>query len=257
MLSIDIHTHTVASGHGTTDTIADLAKSAYKKGMTLLGISDHGPATPGACRESYFRSLKSAPKCRAGISVLYGAEANIMNENGMLDLPDSILENLDFCIASIHPQSFRSPVYHRCSFWNRTQVTEDLDAARFYNTQAYVRAMENPYVTIIGHPDDQHYPVDCRQLVDAAAKNHVILEVNEFSLSPDGYRGDTIDTMRTILKLCAAQDLPILLSSDSHGAASVGEAPLAEALAAEIGYSRDLIVNYMSAENLLKTLQRK
>ena len=114
MLPIDIHTHTVASGHGTTDTIADLAKGAYKKGMTLLGVSDHGPATPGSCKESYFRSLKSAPHSRAGIPVLYGAEANILNENGALDLPDSILENLDFCIASIHPQSFRSPVYHRC-----------------------------------------------------------------------------------------------------------------------------------------------
>lgn len=256
MLPIDIHTHTVASGHGTTDTIADLAKSAYKKGMTLLGISDHGPATPGACRESYFRSLKSAPHSRAGISVLYGAEANIINENGALDLPDSLLESLDFCIASIHPQSFRSPVYHRCSFWDRKQVTEDLDAARFYNTQAYVHAMENPYVTFIGHPDDQHYPVDCRQLAEAAAKNHVILEINELSLSPDGYRGDTIDTMRTILKLCAAQDLPILLSSDSHGAAGVGEAPLAEALIAEIGYPRDLIVNYMTAEKVRNLLNR-
>lgn len=257
MLPIDIHTHTVASGHGTTDTIADLAKNAYKKGMTLLGVSDHGPATPGSCKESYFRNLKSAPRSRAGISVLYGAEANILDENGALDLSGSILENLDFCIASIHPQSFRSPVYHRCSFWDRKQVTEDWDAARFYNTQAYIRAMENPYVNIIGHPDDQHYPVDCNHLVEAAAKNHVIIEVNEVSLSPNGYRGDTIDTMRTILKQCTAHDLPILLSSDSHGAAGVGEAPLAEALVAEVGYPRDLIVNYISVEHFIGILKRK
>lgn len=257
MLPIDIHTHTVASGHGTTDTIADLAKSAYKKGMSLLGVSDHGPATPGACRESYFRSLKSAPHTRAGIPVLYGAEVNILDETGALDLPGSILETLDFCIASIHPQSFKSPVYHRCSFWDRKQVTEDLDAACFSNTQAYIRAMENPHVNLIGHPDDQHYPVDCRQLVEAAARNRVMIEVNEVSLSPGGYRGDTRDTMCTLLKLCAAHELPILLSSDSHGAAGVGEAPLAEKLVAELNYPRELIANYMPAETFSNILHRK
>ena len=257
MLPIDIHTHTVASGHGTTDTIADLAKQAHKKGMTLLGISDHGPATPGSCKESYFRSLKSAPHSRAGISVLYGAEANILNERGALDLSDEVLSGLDFCIASIHPQSFQSPAYHRSSFWDRKQVTEDVEAARFYNTQAYIRAMENPHVKIIGHPDDQHYPVDWEAMAQAAAKHHIIIEVNEASLSPGGYRGETKETMCNILNACFKYRLPILLSSDRHGAAGVGEAPLAQKLVAELHYPEELILNFMPAEEFAKILQRK
>ena len=70
---MDLHTHSVASGHGTTQTIAELAKTACARGIHVLGISDHGPATPGSCRESYFRSLKTAPHKRCGITILYGA----------------------------------------------------------------------------------------------------------------------------------------------------------------------------------------
>lgn len=256
MLPIDIHTHTVASGHGTTDTIADLAKKAYEKGMTLLGISDHGPATPGSCKESYFRSLTSAPKNRAGIQLLYGAEANILDEHGKLDLSDSVLSNLDFVIACIHPQSFKNPAYHRSSFWDRHQVTEDVEAARHYNTQAYIRAMENPYVKIIGHPDDQHYPIDCRQFVEAADRNHIVIEVNEASLAPGGYRGDAKATMTEILNLCKQYRMPILLSSDSHGAAGVGDAPCAEALVTQIQYPRDLILNYLAKDTFVSHFRK-
>ncbi len=256
MLPIDLHTHTTASGHGTTDTIADLAKSACQKGMLLLGISDHGPATPGSCRESYFRGLPMAPKKRAGIALLYGAEANILNPDGQLDLRDDILAGLDFCIASIHPQTYRSPAYHRTSFWNNRQTTETPELAKTTNTNAYIHAMENPHVNILGHPDDQHYPINCECLVEAAVQNHVYLEVNEASLAPGGYRGETRSTMLKLLRLSLRYRHPILLSSDSHGARDVGSAPLAEALAAEAAYPRELILNYMTLDQLSGYLKR-
>ncbi len=50
----DIHTHSIASGHGTTCTISDMAKAASQKGLKLLGITDHGPATLAAGTSSYF-----------------------------------------------------------------------------------------------------------------------------------------------------------------------------------------------------------
>ena len=257
MLPIDLHTHTVASGHGTTNTIADLAKTAYGKGMLMLGVSDHGPATPGSCQESYFRNLKSAPKVRAGVRILYGAEANILNEHGHLDLSEGILSGLDFCIASIHPQTYKNPAYHRFSFFDRRQVAEDTEEAKRFNTQAYIRAMEQPYVNIIGHPDDPHYPIDYKQFVEAAFKNHVILEVNEASLVPGGYRGETKENMRAILKLCRQKQLPILLSSDSHGAKGVGEAPCSEALVKEAEYPSELIINYMEPDMVCALLKQR
>ena len=50
----DIHTHSIASGHGTDCTISDMAKTASKKGLKLLGISDHGPGTFASGTSSVF-----------------------------------------------------------------------------------------------------------------------------------------------------------------------------------------------------------
>ena len=72
---------------------------------------------------------------------------------------------------------------------------------------------------------------------------------------PGGYRGDTKETMRTILLLARQKELPILLSSDSHGAKGVGEAPYAEALVKEVGYPKELIVNHMTPDALCALLK--
>ena len=80
----DIHTHTIASGHASTATITDMAKAAASRNLKLLGISDHGPATLGGGRPSYFRNLSYAPRKRLGVEMLYGAEVNILDENGSL-----------------------------------------------------------------------------------------------------------------------------------------------------------------------------
>ena len=84
----DIHTHSIASGHGTTCTISDMAKAASRKGLKLLGITDHGPGTLAAGTSSYFRSLTYAPKKRFGIELLFGVELNILDIDGHLDLND-------------------------------------------------------------------------------------------------------------------------------------------------------------------------
>lgn len=251
MIPMDLHTHSVASGHGTVQTIADLAKSACSKGITVLGISDHGPATPGSCRESYFRSLKAAPKQRAGIRVLYGAEANILDESGRLDLSASVMEGLDYIIASIHAPTFKSGAYCQRSFWDRRQTAPHREAALRSSTAAYISAMSCPYVKVLGHPDDEHYPVNCEELVRAAVEYRVILEINESSLSPDGYRGNAAPIMRRLLELCLERRHPVLLSSDSHGSARLGQVPLGESLIRELQYPRELIFNYQPPEVFL------
>ena len=87
----DIHTHCIASGHGTRDTITEMAREAAKRSLRILGISDHAPAAPGAADNSYFRNLLLAPRKRFGISLLYGAELNILNEKGDVDLDDNLI----------------------------------------------------------------------------------------------------------------------------------------------------------------------
>lgn len=255
MIPADFHTHSIASGHGTTHTIDQMAKAAKSRGMTALGISDHGPATPGSCRESYFRTLKLAPALRSGVTVFYGAEANILNEEGILDLSDETLSGLDYVIASLHAPTYRNSAQSqegassrpRCQTCPESSILNQIAM----NTNAYINAMKNPYIKIIGHPDDAHFPVDARQLVAAAIDYKVILEVNEASLSPSGYRGEARPHMHSLLTLCLKNRHPILLSSDSHGAQDIGLMPHALELIDELQYPRELILNYQPPEAFL------
>lgn len=224
-IEFDIHTHTIASGHGSSATITDMAKAASAAQLKMLGISDHGPATLGGGRVSYFRSLSFAHKKRLGIDMLFGAEVNILDNRGHLDLDDSILKGLDYVIASVH-----KPV-------KKPGTIEE-------NTAAYIAAMKNPYVTIIGHCDDVKYPVDYLALVQAAMEHHVLLEINNSSLSPDGYRGDTRFNDLMILNLCKHFDYPVVLASDSHGAKHVGDFRFAMELAEKAEMPQRLILNY-------------
>ena len=224
-IQFDLHTHTIASGHATTATITDMAKSAAAKNLKMLGISDHGPATLGGGRISYFRNLAYAPRKRLGVEMLYGVEVNIMDNKGTLDLDDTILKNLDYAIASMH-----RPVI-------KPGTIEE-------NTAAYIAAMKNPYVRIIGHCDDVKYPVDYFALVQAAMKNHVFLEINNSSLSPDGYRGNTKANNLIILNLCKHFHYPVLLSSDSHGPEHVGDFSYALELVKLAEMPGELILNY-------------
>lgn len=224
-VKLDIHTHTIASGHASTATITDMAKAAAANNLTLLGISDHGPATLGGGRTSYFRNLSYAPKVRLGIEMLYGAETNILNNQGKLDLEDSILKGLDYVIASVHPP---------------TKKPGSIDE----NTTAYIQAMKNPYVCVIGHCDDERYPIDHLALVRAAIEHHVLLEINNSSLRPDGYRGDTRFNDLMILNLCKHFQHPVLFSSDSHGTRHVGDCTYAQELAKLAEMPEELILNY-------------
>lgn len=220
----DMHTHTIASGHGTSCTIADMAKAAAAKGMTMIGITDHGPATMAAGTLSYFRSLKDATKIRAGIRVCYGAEVNIIDYSGNIDIPDEILEGLEYAVASIHRKNLEPG---------------SIEA----NTQAYLGAMRHEKVKIIGHPDDVRFPVDYERLADGAAMYGVALEVNNSSLSPDGYRGDVHPNYVKMLSACRRRNLPVILSSDSHGPLHIGDFTYALRMVREMNYPEELILN--------------
>ncbi|MCI9144687.1 MAG: PHP domain-containing protein [Lachnospiraceae bacterium] len=219
----DLHTHTCASGHGTKDRITDLAKEAANRHIEILGISDHGPASPGSAGLSYFRGLSLGERTRFGVTVRYGAEANILDTDGSLDIPDEILRTLDYCIISMH-----RPIYTSGS------------AAE--NTKAFLRAMCHPNVKIIGHCDDSRFPVDYRALTEGALSRGVVPELNNVSLLPGSYRRDCRENSIRLLQACEAISCPILLSSDSHGREHIGEVDAALALAEEVGFPRQLIL---------------
>ncbi len=189
-----------------------MAKSAEQKGLKLLGITDHGPATLCAGTPSYFRSLTFSPKKRFHVEILYGVELNILDTEGTIDLDEELLSRLrsltfspkkrfhveilygvelnildtegtidldeellsrlDYAIASMHAQNYRT-------------------GTREENTKAYINVMKHPCVKILGHCDNPHFPADYEALAIAAKKSGTAFEINEASLAPYGYRGDT------------------------------------------------------------------
>ena len=208
-----------------------MAKTARTQHLNMLGISDHGPATLGGGKPAYFRNLTYAPKNRMGIRMLYGAEVSILDNHGKLDLEDEILKHLDYVIASLHRPAKRP-------------------GSKEENTRSYIEAMKKPYVRIIGHCDDVKFPVDYLALVEAAMEYHVILELNDSSLRPDGYRGDTRFNDMMLLNLCKHFHYPILLSSDSHGTGHIGNFDHAMELIRIAEFPEELILNRSSGEFL-------
>ena len=229
----DLHTHTIASGHGTFDTAEELFKSAAKKSLLSLGISDHAPAYPGSCRESYFRNLPLAPSVRFGINAYYGVELNILNKEGDIDLSPEILNKLDYAIISLH-----------------TRVTAPMSCSD--NTAAYINAMRHPKVMILGHPDDDTYPVDYESLLHAAKEKSVFPEINNSSLRQDSGRINSHRNIKTILHLSKKLDLPVLLSSDSHGRRNIGDFSNIIPLLKDTDFPRELILNTRKSLHLIR-----
>ncbi len=220
---LDSHTHTIASGHAYS-TMNDMIAAAKEKGLSLLAITEHAPDMPGTCPPFYFNNLKVVPKKYGDLWVLQGVELNILNRNGDVDLPQNAIKNLDVVIASIHP-----PCYH-----------EEDDSAHI---EAYLNVMKNPYINIIGHPDDGRYPIDYRVLVQAAREHHKLLEVNSSSLSPTSFRQNAEENYREMLALCREYEVPVIVDSDAHVDVSVGDHARAWNLIREEKFPEELIVN--------------
>lgn len=220
---MDLHTHTIASGHAY-NTLYEMAKSASDKGLILLGAADHSPNMPGASHEFYFTNFKVIPRTLFGVKILMGVELNILDHKGRVDLREGILKRMDFSIASLHTPCYQSGTAGE-------------------NTNAYLGAIKNPYVNIIGHPDDSRFPVDYETLVAAAAENHKLLEINSSSLNPLNPRENARENYKKMLKLCEHYKASVLLSSDAHIEADVGNHKRAIKLMEEVGFPEELIVN--------------
>ena len=140
----DLHCHTIASDHAFS-TVMENVKYASEIGLEAIAITDHGYALGDAPHEFHFDCLRLLPKELYGVRILTGCEANILDLNGNLDMPDKQIKNLDIVIASVHS----APVY------------KDFGAED--NTSAYMGVLENPYVDIIGHSGNPK----CRYDIDA------------------------------------------------------------------------------------------
>ena len=230
----DTHSHTLASGHAYS-TIKEMAAAAKARGLTALALTEHAPEMPGTCGLFYFQNLDVVPREADGVRLLMGAEVNIMAPDGSIDLPQKTCRDLDIVVASIH-----LPCY-------------GADHTPEENTRAYVEAMKNPYINIIGHPDDGRFPADYERLVKKSKETGTLLELNNSSMRPEGFRVNAYENDREMLLLCKQYGVPVILGSDAHVDADIAAYETALKLLEECSFPDELVVN-TSVQKLRKIL---
>ena len=222
-IELDVHTHTVMSGHAFS-TLQEMAQSAADKGLKVLGITEHTPGIPGTCDPIYFRNLYVVPRKMYGIELLLGAEINILDGEGNLDLDENYMKRLDLRIAGIHSLCYKQGTPEEC-------------------THGMIHVIENPYIHIISHPGDGTAKLLFEPIVLAAKESHTLLEINNSSLNPvrhkEAARGNNIE----ILQLCKRYEVPVILGSDAHISFDIANYTNILPLLAETEFPEELIMN--------------
>lgn len=217
---LDTHTHTIASSHAYS-TVTEMAKTASERGLEAIAITDHAPAMPDAPHVWHFQNLKNIPREIYGVKILYGAELNILDLEGNVDIDPELLAKLDVVNASIH-----GPVY------------KDADADD--HTSAYMAAVNNPYIDIICHSGSPAYTYDYEMVISAAKKNHKLIEINNHSFA---VRKSSIPNCRRIAEICKEQEVGIVVSSDAHISFDLGDYEDALGMLKEISFPEKLVIN--------------
>ena len=232
---LDVHTHTIASGHAY-NTMMEMIHAAQEKGLEVYGITEHAPKMPGTCGEFYFHNLKVVPRQHGNLELLLGAEMNILDETGTVDFGEPYLGKMDVTVASLHTPCIKP-------------------GSRDWNTSCIINAMKNPHINIIGHPDDGRYEVDYEALVQGAKEYGKILELNNHSMDPDCSRSNAIENDTIMLNYCKKYQVPVVMDSDAHFDALIGEFDMARELLTKLDFPEELVLN-RSAEEVKKYLKK-
>ncbi len=232
---IDTHIHTVASGHAYS-TWNENAKAAMENGLTTIAITDHAPAMEHTTCHAYFANLHVIPKKLYGVNILKGIELNILDFDGNVDMDNKVLKKLDISIASLHIPCLKP-------------------GTKEQNTNAVLKIMENPLIDIFGHPGDPRYPLDYDAVVKKAKETGTLLEINNTSLIPGGFRDGSKENIAYLLKLCKEQQVPVVVGSDAHFYTYIGKFDYALKLFEEIAFPESLVLNTNEAA-FLSALKR-
>jgi putative hydrolase len=222
-IELDVHTHTIVSGHAYS-TIREMVKEASKKKLKLLGITEHAPGIPGTCSPIYFRNLRVVQREMYGVELLLGAEINIIDYDGKLSLEEQTIDKLDIRIAGIHTHCYTPGSIEQ-------------------NTNAVLGAIKNANIDIISHPDDGTCPLDYKTIVQAAKRYNTLLELNNNSLNPINGRKNVRENNIRMLSLCKKYSVPIILASDAHVDTDICRYNFAYEILNEVDFPEKLIVN--------------
>lgn len=227
---LDVHTHTIMSGHAFS-TLQEMIAEGQRKGLKILGVTEHGPGIPGTCHPIYFRNIHVVPRQYGDMRLLLGAELNILNTRGELDLSEFYYQRMDLRIAGIHGLC-----------WEGGTPEE--------NTEGMIAAISNPWTNIISHPGDGTAELIYEPIVLASKEHHTLLEINSSSMRPIRGFNKAADNYIEILRLCKKYEVPVILGSDAHIACDIANYEHCLPLLQATDFPEALIINNKPEEFL-------
>ena len=229
-ITTDLHCHTVASDHAYS-TVLENAKAAAAMGLEAIAITDHAPAIQDAAHPWHFCCLKELPEKICGVKIIGGAEVNISDTEGTLDLPEWIMKDMKIVIASIHNEVFLNTDFND-------------------NTKAYLSMLENKYVDIIGHSGNPRHSYDIDVVLKRAKELGKMIEINNKSFAA---RPENRELCTKIAMRAKELGVGIVVNSDAHFCEYVGVFDEAVKMLREIEFPEKLIMNrsYETIKNAL------
>jgi len=232
-----LHNHSTYSDGA--NTLEEMASYCKQLGYEYFGIADHSKSATyagGLKEEDIIRQHKEIDalnKELAPFKILKGTECDILFD-GSMDYSNDVLKTFDYVVASIH-QHFK--------------MDEEKATSRL------IKAIENPYTTILGHPTGRlllarpGYPINHKKVVDACAANNVIIELNAHP-----YR---LDIDWTWIPYCIEKGVKISINPDAHEKQGFHDMHFGTCVARKGLLTKDFCFNGLNLEEISKWLTAK
>ena len=232
----DVHMHTTETDG--RNSIEEMAEAAQKRGYKYMAITDHSKNLAFANglddkrALAHIRRIHAAGKKMSGIRVFAGIEVDILAD-GELDLSDSVLEEMDIVIASVHSHFNQEP----------TKMTDRM-----------LRAISNQHVSLIGHPTGRlllkrdAYTMDVEAILDAAAKHKVAMELNSYP--------DRLDLNDRHLRMAKDRGVKIVVNTDSHHTSHMDKIKYGILQARRAWLTKDDVLNTLPADKFARAMKR-
>lgn len=251
----DYHTHSKRSD-GRQDE-EEIIQAARERGLKEVAITDHGPlaAVIGVKDVSEYLQLRAKldeiSVKYPDIKILLGAEANIRDLAGTLDIPPEVIEKMDILIAGLHPYTLPTSIKDGLSLMVQNSLRHlsrgQREKAVNNNTKACVEAIyNNPQLDILSHPG-LFFNVEVEEIARACVHNNVLFEINCAHEYPD---------ISAIIK-AEREGVDFIINSDAHFPDTVGNLNYGSELVKKLDIAPEQVMNRREGGGYIQWRKKK